>query len=675
MRGLGLLSMVLTLGAVASDDVLAQGSSDLSGIPVVVFVHGRGQSEKALDEVRSRFFNSFRGSQQRHFGKEVVPSSATRFVWYADAIDPQSTAMPLSDTCKFAGNVQVDAAFRTDLRRGLIRIAQRIGLSDSALNAFAGDTHKYLTSPAVRCEADARLSQTLFAPDVLGRPVVVVAHSMGGIVTYSALDRLSTTTGIAARPKISRLITIGTQVGVTEILQGLQGSLVSVPVPVPNLIEEWANFWNEGDLLAFETTGQFKATDLIRVPEDHPIRAAGNAHAIETYLGNADVVAAIVDAWCKAYRGQAPNDCALATRSATLRRSSNTSISEGQLRARVEALSLFFHIPAPPWQSSDRYATAIAPDGLLTVNMKELASYQRGAGARDFDAILLFFLAHEFAHLAQARQSADDRRSESSVVLECEADIWAGIAFVNVRPIIGNPAEEMRKITEVIASAAESGNMLPPGSHSAATRISHPEAIQRAFCAARGLSAGLSMIRSRQLATTGRQGEALWHGEALSTNSDEFQPTDDPWQWSLRNAKRIARYDVNTDQSDWRGLGRDELVRLAQAAERGPAELLAAGVLTTPSTLAKCEYLRQPSLAAARCFSAIPPMSDRLAVESYEVTVSMLRPILLSRGWTNDSTTSSSTENVTIFTKGSAKSVARVNLSQRKLTIDFEVTQ
>jgi hypothetical protein len=664
--------LLLPLGFAGYGEALGQQPVDTSGTPVVVFIHGRGQTERTLDEVRSRFFGAFQNSQRAHFGAEILPTSALRFVWYADTIDPQSTAMPQSDTCRFAANTQVDSTFRTDLRRSLIRIAQRVGLNDIALNAFAGDTHKYLTRPAVRCEADARVSQVLFAPETAGRPIVVVAHSMGGIVAFSAMDRLSSTAGIVNRPKISQFITMGTQIGVTEILQGLQGSLVQVPVPVPNLIGEWANFQNESDALAFSTDGQFKATDPMRVPLDHSIRPLGDAHAIETYLGSPDVVVTITKAWCTAFRGQPPKECGLTQRSPA-KTSAVSAIAVDDLRATVAALSHFFGVPPPALSISEAVPTEVRPLGksfALTVNAKELMNFHRSAGARDSNVVLQFFLAHEIAHIAQAARPANDR--QPSIVRECEADLWAGIALVNVRSFSGDPMAEFQKLNGAITAAAESGNALRLGVHSASRGASHPEAAQRAFCAARGLSAGLNMIRFRQIAASKGEAGLSAKSELWNTNPEELGPKQDPWEWSLHNARRIAVGGNSAGGVQSPMLGDQEMLRLAQAAERGPSMLVSAGVLVEPSQLAQCEYADEGAVASARCSVSQLP-SDRLALESFEVTLAMLKPILLTRGWSSSSTLSTNAGTVATFHRGKAKSIARVDLTQGRVTVDFEV--
>ncbi len=148
----------------------------------------------------------------------------------------------------------------------------------------------------------------------------------------------------------------------------------------------------------------------------------------------------------------------------------------------------------------------------------------------------------------------------------------------------------------------------------------------------------------------------------------------DPWEWSLRNARIISVGDIIAVDVQHPILGNEEMLRLAQAAERGPSTLVSAGVLVAPSQFAQCRYFHESAISAARC--SVPSLpSDRLALESFEVTLATLKGILLSRGWNSDSTVQTSSESVATFRKGRAKSIARVDLPQGRVTVDFEVAQ
>lgn len=643
--------------------------------PVVIFIHGRGQGESALDEVKSRFFGAFQSSQRKEFGMELLPNSALRFVWYADVIDTKSTTPPQSENCRFAADKQMDTSFRIDLRRSLIRIAQSLGLTDAALNAFAGDTHKYLTNPAIRCEADARVLQILSSSELRDRPKIIVAHSMGGIVAFSAIDKISGVAVGANRPKINQLITVGTQIGVTEVLQGLQGSFVKPPVPLPNIIPGWINFQNEGDLLAFTTDGQFEASVATRLPLDIPIKAAGDPHAIETYLGDSGVVKEIAKSWCEAFLGEPPSGCSLVKRDAP-KTSDPAQVSEEKVTSAVAVLSEFLDVSPPVVKVVEKESdgTEIIRSGetyVLRIKPEQLAGYARSAAAPDFEIILRFFLAHEVAHVAQYMKPTSELDAQPSIVRECQADILAGMALINSQPLVGDVMWEFRKAAGVIAAASEGGSPLRWGLHSGAAPPSHPEATQRALCAIRGLAAGLNMIRMRQIALSEDRYNQSAKPELWQENPNEFGPRDEPWGWSLRNAKDIT--DQRAINKNWK-VERAALINFIQAAEHGPSLLKSFTVLNTVFPLGQCSQVNAGGKVAVRCVASFLQM-NRVAFESYENMLAVLTPILMSQGWKKGATMQKNEESIVSFHKGDAKAIARLDIVNSAVRMDFEAAQ
>lgn len=272
-----------------------------STIPVVVLVHGRGQSGSSIDEVRNRFTGAFRDAQVARFGIQIVPDSDVGFVWYADVLDPTSQRPPGAVQCMHAMSVTNPSQGWIDgLRSALIDFAASVHLDKPLIKTFMADTYDYLSSPTARCEANTRVAVALEI-DYRGRPVVLVAHSMGGIVSFSALAENSRTLNPQDRVHITRFVTIATQIGVRQVLSGLDGSYTSLPVPEPITIDSWRNFRNEGDLLAFDTGPAFDATDKMREPRDIVIHEHGDPHAATTYLANAQVLQSILWSWCRSY--------------------------------------------------------------------------------------------------------------------------------------------------------------------------------------------------------------------------------------------------------------------------------------------------------------------------------------------------------------------------------------
>jgi pimeloyl-ACP methyl ester carboxylesterase len=269
--------------------------------PMVVFVHGRGQAGNTADEVRAYFTRAFADGQRRAFAVPVVTDGDIAFVWYADAIDESMKPPPIAQNCAAASAPTPEETARwNDWRTSLIGVLGGLGLEKAILDAFMNDTYRYLSGAEARCQVDSRLELALTRN--LRRPLIVVAHSMGGIVSFASIRQNATTPLEDDRLRIDRLVTMGTQVGLEVILQGLLGSLIELPVDEPNTIRSWINFINQDDKLAFPTKDSFRATDAARKPRDVRIDARGiSRHAAATYLSDASVVRAIVFAWCRSH--------------------------------------------------------------------------------------------------------------------------------------------------------------------------------------------------------------------------------------------------------------------------------------------------------------------------------------------------------------------------------------
>lgn len=76
---------------------------------------------------------------------------------------------------------------------------------------------------------------------------------------------------------VAHLVTMGSQLGMNEVLRALDGSHTSIPVKVPISIQRWTNLVAKGDLLALRQSGFFDATDPQRKPADTEVDN-GNQH-------------------------------------------------------------------------------------------------------------------------------------------------------------------------------------------------------------------------------------------------------------------------------------------------------------------------------------------------------------------------------------------------------------
>ncbi len=139
---------------------------------------------------------------------------------------------------------------------------------------FASDVVDYLFNgfaPAMQAPVRKALLEGP-APDV------VIAHSLGTIVTY---DVLSDPALKDRQPGV--LVTIGCPLGIDNVQKRLRNG-AGRPNPIPAKVTEWANFADRFDPVAIEATlrDEFKPSNLI-VDEEVNNRSKGN-HDLTGYL-------------------------------------------------------------------------------------------------------------------------------------------------------------------------------------------------------------------------------------------------------------------------------------------------------------------------------------------------------------------------------------------------------
>ena len=143
------------------------------------------------------------------------------------------------------------------------------------IGMFLGDVFVYLTTR----QNDARgivshLSATLLAAREAAGPLVIVAHSLGGIVTYDLLSHF-----LPDLP-VDLLVTVGSQVAHFEELKLLAASDRELPdasrpkVPKPSQVGRWINVFDRADALSYVCGQVFE--DVKDVPYNshtHAIKA------------------------------------------------------------------------------------------------------------------------------------------------------------------------------------------------------------------------------------------------------------------------------------------------------------------------------------------------------------------------------------------------------------------
>ena len=243
-------------------------------------VHGRGHSVSDSAALR-RAWKAELDSGLVRVGLAPLASEDVRVAWYSDAMDFDSeTSCRRMDR---ASDTTDAGLFARDFFGAL---AALIPDEASEARSLMRDA-LYVMDPRVRCATQERVGRAIEAAIAEKRPVIVVAYSLGSLVTYgylrSGADRHSTGT--------IRLVTVGSPLGNPE-LRGLLGGADSLIVP--KNVTAWENVYDERDLFA-------APLDLGGVRDRLTKRATeSDSHGIGRYLSDPATGQAVGRALCAA---------------------------------------------------------------------------------------------------------------------------------------------------------------------------------------------------------------------------------------------------------------------------------------------------------------------------------------------------------------------------------------
>jgi hypothetical protein len=268
-----------------------------AGRPVVVLIHGRDQGKRLEADVKKEWLDAFtQGMKQAGFSG-LISLADVEFVWYGDIYADDG----VDRTCPYVQavppNEQAQRQQLSDaVRRFLVSAASKIpGLETRLSDILIHDTEQYLSQANYRCATDQRLVKVLDQAHAQNRPVILVAHSMGTLVSYSVLRRYD----VSGPLPVIQFVTMGSQLGLNEVLRSLDGSHTSIPVKVPISIQHWSNIVAKGDFLALNQKGFFEASKVEREPTDFSVdNGKATPHSSSLYLGQHTVATSIARAYC-----------------------------------------------------------------------------------------------------------------------------------------------------------------------------------------------------------------------------------------------------------------------------------------------------------------------------------------------------------------------------------------
>ncbi|MCA1812284.1 MAG: hypothetical protein LC623_09795, partial [Halobacteriales archaeon] len=170
----------------------------------------------------------------------------------------------------YAGQLTQKGPLNWEWVQAILRALDSTPMGSKTLDIFTRDVYAYLSNQAVR-----RAVNAIVADSLQGRDCLVVAHSLGTVVTYNVLREA----GAAARAK--RYITVGSPLGVKAI----QRFIIPPALAMPPGLREWFNAYDERDVVALRPLDDktFPITPTIK-NRNEVRNGTDNRHGISGYL-------------------------------------------------------------------------------------------------------------------------------------------------------------------------------------------------------------------------------------------------------------------------------------------------------------------------------------------------------------------------------------------------------
>ena len=288
----------------------------------LVFVHGRAQENVDSVGLKKAWIDAWRQGLARSGLDLPIPEDHIHFPYYGDTLaqivaglspevaarivvrgdqldrDQQGFLMQyLAEVQEAAAIPDQDVAAELDpevRERGVLNWGWVQGIlsqvdrklpwaSGASIALFTNDVYQYLHKANLRKLMDDGV-RSAFRP---ATETVVVAHSLGTVVTYNVLKR----EGAELDLKVPLFMTLGSPLAVSVVKKALR------PIGHPKCVGHWFNAMDERDVVALFplTADNFDIEPPVenKVDVDNPTQ---NRHGISGYLGDPDVARRIWEA-------------------------------------------------------------------------------------------------------------------------------------------------------------------------------------------------------------------------------------------------------------------------------------------------------------------------------------------------------------------------------------------
>jgi pimeloyl-ACP methyl ester carboxylesterase len=297
-----MLARVSMLAALALSVAAMKTPPDDRGRPVILMVHGRGMIDRDTAALRASWLDGLNAGAKTLGKRPLVTERDVRLVWYADVLQPVS-----AERCNYRDGdprARRDATADPELKSFVSMVGNIIGalsnfVSDrepmSELRSLSGDA-SFLSDAGKRCAAEQRLGDAIDRATREGRPVIVVAHSLGSLVAYDYLTSRRETA------VVQRVVSIGSPLGSSELRRLLIGGDSTDAFGLPASVKAWVNVRSAADPLAMPLS---LGKDIVTsTAADEP-----DTHEMIGYLKNSATANAILGGWCDAFVGKRPSEC------------------------------------------------------------------------------------------------------------------------------------------------------------------------------------------------------------------------------------------------------------------------------------------------------------------------------------------------------------------------------
>ena len=245
----------------------------------IIFIHGRSP-KPSKEDLQKLWFSSTRFGMTRDYGEEAgkqFDALNKEFVYYGDLSNDFLNKPPEDPTSRFEALEVLKSYQKGDFdEETYLRISDGGGFSDEAARFFSGilgsigvaeflitkvapDMAEYW-NPEAYFGSDVRARMTRVLKDALSSndKILIIAHSLGSLVTYDNLWKFSHygeyRHEFGAKKKVDTLVTLGSPLGDGNVKKHLKGSKSRGAKRYPTNLKYWVNFAAEDDYISHDST-------------------------------------------------------------------------------------------------------------------------------------------------------------------------------------------------------------------------------------------------------------------------------------------------------------------------------------------------------------------------------------------------------------------------------------